>query len=214
MNYIGHHEVARRLEPESGAGFMFGAVVADLLRMSGAKRYLQSTNSEVMRGVEVHTLTNKPAFDGQQEVITLEEDIRESMNTIFPNYRVAKQCSRAVKDLLYDGYVMGIPGSVEAFDDTLVSALKGDVPLEGLTDDEDALLAVTSYIHDHGPPDYTDLTSVATRLHRIMIGRRTEFSEAEIPRIADVLVPHQETIFAIGDAAMDQTVAILHSLSG
>lgn len=211
MNYIGHHEVARRIGPEPNASFMFGAVAADLLRMSGAKRFLEPTDIDVARGVYIHRITNKPAFDSQPAVKKLEGDIRVSMGAVFSNNLVARQCTRAVKDLMYDGYVMTIEGSVGTFNETLGEVVDGKVDLEGLTDDEDALLGVAQRLYGNGPPDYGDLDVVATRLHRIMLGRRTEFGEAEIPKIAEILAPHQETVFAIGEAAMNMTVLSVQS---
>lgn len=215
MNYIGHHEVARMYDTNASRPFLFGAIASDLARMSGTRvQNITSIDPEVNRGLRFHRLTNKPAFDDQPEVMRLEEDIRHSLNGIFgDNWRIARQGSRVLKDLLFDALFMRDGVVLGELRETLRIAKDEEIDTTGITRPSDAILPVVVRIHDQGPPDYSDPQQAASRLYIVMSKTRTPFDEQLIPHVADVAAEHLPTVYRIGPVALQETVSALRQLT-
>ncbi len=211
MNYISHHEVAHRYDSFASSDFLFGSFAADFARMSNTRKQLaHTTNPEVIEGMIFHRYTNKPAFDDQPEIVSLETDIENSFKSFLP-WRTARQASRAGKDLLFDGIQFNEPGSIEDLLITLDCVLAGKVALSGI-DDPTPLLEVAKWVVTHGPPRYDNARVVTERLFTTLSRTRTPLPPETFNNVLGVLETHQPTVFAIGPVAMKQTVENLETI--
>jgi hypothetical protein len=210
MNYIGHHEVARRLSGEDEVEFRFGAVVPDLVGMFRLHRTYKTSSSVERRinsGIILHGKTNR-LFDDMPEIIILEKSLTTGLKDVMPRWP-AVQCARAGKDMLFDGLFRGDEEIMDSYRRTLDRAVSGTLLLSGISEPEHDLVNGLAILEKGTTPDYRNALVVAQRLHSRLMGTRTEFAVQYITPMAFVLADHQPTIYEMGEKVTNQVVSQL-----
>lgn len=209
MNFLGHHEVARRILTEEDPDFMFGSMLPDFVGMFGRRRILGSvTNRRIREGIQSHQETDR-LFDGHEQVKVLEAQMRASFSGFMPKWPAA-QCVRAGKDMLFDGLHVGNVQANASYKRTMLAAATGSIALGGEAPDLD-FWGKIQLIQAHGVPAYDDPHIVAVRLHKRLSITRINFDAELIPELTTALASHQPTIFEIGPLVMNQVIEKLRA---
>jgi hypothetical protein len=103
MNFIGHHEVARRLVgDEDDRAYMFGSMTPDFIGMFRVHRTSgQMIDERLKAGIKLHQMTDS-VFDEQAPIKQLETEMIASFKSFMPRWP-AVQSARVGKDILFDG---------------------------------------------------------------------------------------------------------------
>jgi len=213
MNFISHHEVARRYSPQTTSpNFLFGSIMPDLARMTNTKRLIYEINDpEVGRGLLIHRLTNKPAFDDQPPVIDLENGLKQDFSKSLPA-RVATQASRVSKDLMFDGIQFDDPQIINYFYHTLDHALSKTTSLLSSLSNSENLIKGMKHLLDHGVPRYDDTKVVTAILYRTLDKTRTPIDLRKQDEVQRIITSHQATVMGLGSVIMNETVNRLQQL--
>jgi hypothetical protein len=207
MNFLGHHEVARRLLSEQDTEFNLGAMLPDFAGMFGHRGILSDiANQRVVEGIKLHHETDR-LFDDLEEVKAIETDMHASLKTFMPKWP-ASQCARAGKDMLFDGLYVRDAVAMASYQRTMRAAAAGRVALGEQpyrSDFWDKLRRLQS----NGIPEYDDPHVVAVRLHARLSITRINFSADLIPQLAGVLAEHQPRVFRIGPMVMEQVIGAI-----
>jgi hypothetical protein len=210
MNFLAHHEVARRLSSDADYGFRFGAMVPDFVGMLRLQRtYKTSTivGPRVASGIRLHYATNE-AFDELEVIKSLEESLYRSFKDVLPGWS-ARQGAVAGKDMLFDGFCCRNETMNQSYRRTMAAAASGQIILENVAEPEDVFVEGIRGLQAMDVPRYDDPTVFATRLQRRLQGLRSEFDDQLIPAVASAAAVHQPDLMSRAGGILDTVVAEL-----
>jgi len=208
MNFLAHHEVARRsLGYHVDRAVLFGAMAPDLVgmfRMARSYKTNDLVDRPVAEGIRLHYATNA-IFDELDVIKSLEAALTTSFKTFMPRWP-AVQSARVGKDMLFDGFLRGNDRAVDSYQCTMIAAASGKVALHGVTKSPERFAMSITALWEAGLPRYDNPTVVATRLQQRLHGTPTQFDPSLVPQLALAMAEQQPTINEIGAEVMDAVV--------
>lgn len=209
MNYIGHHEVARRIEPDRPE-VLFGALIPDLAGMFKVKKSYKRagwevTNPEIRRGIQLHKLTND-AFDSHPEVQRIGDAIKTDLLPVLGNGLLALQCTNAGKDMLFDGLFLDMPDAIASFQATICHAANGKIDASSAVEDYELFSAGIRAFAEQEIPRYDDPSVVADRIIRRLSGMRSTVKPETATAISEVFAHHTPALSDVGNTVLFEVV--------
>jgi hypothetical protein len=209
MNFLGHHEVARRLYGPEPRTILFASMSPDFAGMLGLEKVYKKSNSSPPNsptkiGLQLHTDTNK-AFDSIPIVMCLEETMAEAFKTFMPKWS-GLQCAKAGKDMLFDGLLLKNTTATMSYGKTMWLAANGEIDITNIAEPQAAFKNGINRLEKAGIPDYSNPTFVANALFRRISRLRAHFSEDLIPQLAESLEVHQKVVDDCGLSVIEETI--------
>jgi hypothetical protein len=207
MNYLSHHEVARRLAGDTDdPAFMFGAMSPDFFGMFHVRKAFIE-NQSLLVGLALHQATDI-AFDRQEAIKELEADMIGSFKTFMPRWS-AVQSGKVGKDILFDGVLFEDELALNSYRQTMHAAAIGELDIRTIAEPAEQWLDGVRALEATGLPRYDDPRVVAERIQRRLHGTRTAFEISLVPQLAASLAVHQRRVMEIGHTTLSNVVSEL-----
>jgi hypothetical protein len=203
MNFLSHHEIARRLNGERDRGYLFGTMAPDFFGMFRVQRS-NTASASISAGLALHQPTDN-AFDELAPIKELRASMAASFKEFMPRW-TAVQCSRVGKDILFDGIHLSQKPVLLAYGRTMLFAASGNAGIADMAQPTQQWMDRLRMLEEVGIPRYDDPLVVADSLQRRLRGTRTEFDVSFIPELGASLAQHQVVVNEIGQAVVESVV--------
>jgi hypothetical protein len=210
MNFLGHHEIARRLSGEEDYSYLFSSMAPDFFGMFRV-RQSNTASTSISAGLALHQATDK-VFDELAPVKELQTAMAASFKEFLPRW-TAVQCARVGKDILFDGIHFSHEPVILAYGRTMLFATRGNAGIADMAEPTQQWMERIAVFEGMGVPRYDDPFVVADRLQRRLKGTRTEFDVSFIPELGANLAQHQVIVNEIGQAVVESVVEKLSTSS-
>lgn len=190
MNFFGHAAVASWLAADS-PGFVLGSMLPDFANMCGT-RLAEMGHPELRAGVELHHRTDR-VFHGTSHFAALCREATHSLRARGLGRGRAQAVAHVGVELLLDGCLVERADARDAYDAAIRCGGERRLGRRiGWIDGEGRARwrGLRARLERHGPPDdYRDPALVASRLERILRGRRRLALEAAQRELAARYLP-------------------------